>query len=589
MGQSSSSVIQQNSAVGSLRIGTRGSALAQWQARHVQSELALVLPGCDTSLDLIRSEGDLDKVSPLTEIGGRGVFSSALQRALLEGRIDLAVHSTKDVPTLSPLGLEIAAFPRREDPRDVLVSRHGTGIAELPRSPRIGTSSRRRAVQIVALRPDAVVVELRGNIDTRLRKAASPEYDAVILAAAGLLRMGWAANIAEYLAIDAFTPSPGQGALAIETRSAPDPVPAMVAGLNHARTATEISLERRFLMGIGGGCTTPIGAHARIETAHGRDVVRFWGMLANEDGTRLERVYEEFAPERGDDLVWEIAQQMVRSLSPVWEGASNASVPLRDLQNRRVLTTGTPSLAESLRREFERRGAIVIHQPTIRVEPPDAPESLDAAVAAARSGSYDWVIATSENAVDAVVRAVGGQGPPRVATVGEQTARRLRQRGVRPDLVPAGDQRAAGLLAAMDDSDLHGARILCLLGNRARTELADGLRARGADVDVVEAYRTVDLPAPDADALASIRAGEVDVVTFGSPSSVHSLVRLLGVDLAALSGACLAAIGPTTAAAMDASGLTAHVVALTPDARGIADAVGAYLTGKPHGGKEGMR
>jgi hydroxymethylbilane synthase len=511
-----------------------------------------------------------------------------LQQALLEGRIDLAVHSTKDVPTLSPLGLEIAAFPQREDPRDVLVSRHGTGIAELPRSPRIGTSSRRRAVQIAALRPDAVVVDLRGNIDTRLRKAASSEYDAVILAAAGLLRMEWTERISQYLPIDAFTPSPGQGALAIETRTSPDPVPAMVGGLNHTRTATEVSLERRFLMSIGGGCTTPIGAHARVETAHGREVVRFWGMLANEDGTRLERVYEEFPPEQGDDVVWEIAQQMMQSLAPVWEGASIDDVPARDLEDRRVLTTGTLPLAESLRRAFERRGAVVIHQPTITVAPPDAPEVLDTAIVAARSGAYDWVIATSENAVDAVARAAGGEHAPRVATVGEQTARRLRQRGVASDLVPAGDQRAAGLLTAMNDVDLYGARVLCLLGNRARTELADGLRARGARVDVVEAYRTVDLAEPDANALASIRAGEVDVVTFGSPSSVHSLVRLLGVDLAALSGACLAAIGPTTATAMDAAGLTAHVVALTPDADGIADAVSAYLSGKPQVVKGGV-
>ncbi len=561
--------------------------MAQWQARHVQGELARVLPEKVTSLDLIRSEGDLDKVSPLTEIGGRGVFSSALQRALLEDRIDLAVHSAKDVPTLSPFGLEIAAYPLREDARDVLVSRHGVGLAELPGAPRIGTSSRRRAVQAVALRPDAVVVELRGNIDTRLRKAASPEYDAVILAAAGLLRMEWAERITDYLSIDAFTPSPGQGALAIETRTPPDPVPAMVQGLNHARTAIEVSLERRFLMSIGGGCRTPIGAHARVEAAHGREVVRFWGMLANEDGTRLERAYDEFPPERGDDVVGEIAQRMMRSLAPVWEGASIDDMAGRALENRRVLTTGTPSLAESLRQAFQSRGATVSHQPTITIESPGAPRTLDAAIVAARSGTYDWVIVTSENAVDAVIRAVEGPHPPRVAAVGEQTTRRLRQRGVVADLVPTGDQRTSGLLAALDVVNLDGARVLCLLGNRARTELADGLRARGARVDVVEAYRTVDLAEPDPDALAAIRAGEIDVVTFGSPSSVHSLVRLLGVDLAALSGACLAAIGPTTAAAMDDSGLTAHVVASTPDADGIAKAVGDYLSGKPRTGKAG--
>lgn len=593
LSQALSLAVQQTYAVDSLRIGTRGSALAQWQARHIQNVLDRLVPGCATNLQLIRSEGDLDKVSPLTEIGGRGVFTSALQRALLEERIDLAVHSTKDLPTLSPLGLELAAFPVREDPRDVLVSRHGRGIADLPRSPRIGTSSRRRAVQILALRPDAVIVELRGNIDTRLRRAASPEYDAVILAAAGLLRMEWADRITEYLSIDEFTPSPGQGALAIETRTAPDPVPALVAELNDRRTAIEISLERKFLMSIGGGCTTPIGAHARLETAHGREVVRFWGMLANEDGNRLERAYEEFPPEHGDDLVWRLAHRMMQSLAPVWEGSASKDGQARNLEGRRVLTTGTPPLAASLRRSFERRGAEVIHQPTITVEPTDKPKLLDAAIAAARSGAYDWVVVTSENAVEAVARAVDGPHPPHVAAVGARTTRRLRERGVEVHLAPSEDQRAAGLLAALEAFDLVEARILCLLGDRARTELADGLRARSARVEVVEAYRTIDVAGPDVDALASIRAGEIDVVTFGSPTSVESLVRLLGVDLAALSGACLAAIGPTTASAMDEAGLTPHVVAATPDADGIASAVGDYLTGTSHivstSTKEGKR
>ncbi len=582
---SASSTVEKKLAVQSLLIGTRGSALALWQARHVQNELARLVPGCATRLETIRSEGDLDKVSPLTEIGGRGVFSSALQRALLEERIDLAVHSTKDVPTLSPLGLEIAAFPPREDPRDVLVSRHGVGIADLPRAPRIGTSSRRRAVQILALRPDAVVVELRGNIDTRLRKAASPEYDAVVLAAAGLLRMEWAERITDYLSIDAFIPSPGQGALAIETRSAPDPVRVMVAELNHDRTATEVSLERKFLMSIGGGCTTPIGAHARLETAHGQALVRFWGMLANEDGTRLERAYDEFRPDQGDDVVREIAQRMMRSLAPAWEGSSIAEGAAHDLAGRKVLTTGTPSLAGSLRWAFTRRGTVMIHQATIVVEPTDSPAALDEAIADARTGVYDWVVVTSENAVDAAVRAVGGQPAPRrtrVAAVGSQTTRRLRERGVAVDLVPGGDQRVAGLLEALAAFDLDGLRVLCLIGNRARPELVEGLRARGARVDAIEAYRTVDVEEMDVHVLAAIRGGEIDVVTFGSPSSVESLVRLLGVDLAALSGACLAAIGPTTASAMEALGLTPHVVASTPDAEGVAHAVSGYLIGSHH-------
>lgn len=586
--------VENTGAVAPLRIGTRGSALALWQARHIKNELARLVPERLTSLEIITSEGDLDKISSLTEIGGRGVFSSALQRALLDHRIDLAVHSTKDVPTLSPPGLEIAAFPAREDPRDVLVSRHATGFAGLPDAPLIGTSSRRRAVQVLALRPDAVVVELRGNIDTRLRKAASVDYDAVILAAAGLLRMGWEERITEYLSIDRFTPSPGQGALAVETRTAPDPAQAIARCLNDPRTAAEVSLERRFLAGIGGGCTTPVGAHARLEMAHGREIIRFWGMLASEDGTRTERVYEEFAPVDGERIVQEIAHHMLQSLAPVWDGASVNASQANALDGTGVLTTGTPELAESLRRAFARRGAKVTHQPTIMILPTDKTDELEEAVAAARSGAYDWVIVTSANAVDVVARAFvdpRSSRTMRIAAVGVQTVRRLRERGIEADIAPVEDQRAKGLLASLDAAgfDLAGSRVLCLLGNRARAELVEGLRERGAHVDVVEAYRTVDVTEPDADALTLIRTGEIDIVTFGSPSSVESLVRMLGADLPALSGACLVAIGPTTAAAMDASGLTPHVVAAAPDAEEIVGGVRDYLTGNRQRSKDGQR
>lgn len=588
LSQLRASAIANEGAATSLRIGTRGSALALWQARHIQNELARLVPERITSLETIASDGDLDKVSSLTEIGGRGVFSSALQRALLEHRIDLAVHSTKDVPTLAPLGLQISAFPVRDDPRDVLVSRHRAGIAELPPAPLIGTSSRRRSVQVMALRPDAVVVDIRGNIDTRLRKATSDDYDAVVLAAAGLLRMGWAERITEYLPIDTFTPSPGQGVLAIETRAAPDPVPAMVEGITDRRTAFEVSLERTFLTSIGGGCTTPIGAHARLETAHGREIVRFWGMLANEDGTRLERTYEEFAPADADREVREIARHLMQALVPVWTGAARRDGQSNVLEGKQVLVTGTPALRESLRDAFTRFGATVTDQPTISIVPTDNVQALDAAVQSMQSGTYDWVFVTSENAVDAVARGLATPVVPdatRIAAVGTQTRRALRERGIEVEIAPIQDQRAAGLLVALDDGklDLAGSRVLCLLGKRARNELPDGLRTRGANVDVVEAYRTEDVTVPERRVLELIRAGKIDVVTFGSPSSVESLVRMLGVDLAALSGACLVAIGPTTARAMNAFDLTAHVVATVPDAGGLVRSVSEYLTGSATG------
>ncbi|HEV2109689.1 MAG TPA: hydroxymethylbilane synthase, partial [Thermomicrobiales bacterium] len=201
----------ESAAPRTIRLGTRGSALARAQCDLVRKLIRDQHPGIGVETVLIRTEGDADKHSPLTVIGGRGVFTSALQDALRLRRIDAAVHSAKDLPSQDAPGLRFAAFLAREDPRDVLVSRHGCSLAELPPAPLIGTSSRRRATQIRYARPDARVTELRGNVDTRLRKAHSGPLDGIVLAAAGITRMGWDPQISEYLPLDHFVPAPGQG------------------------------------------------------------------------------------------------------------------------------------------------------------------------------------------------------------------------------------------------------------------------------------------------------------------------------------------------------------------------------------------
>lgn len=565
-----------------IRIGTRGSALALWQARHVQQQLRGAFPAYQFEIHVVQSEGDLDKESPLTEIGGRGVFSSALQEALIRGQIDLAVHSTKDVPTLSPEGLAISAFSEREDPRDVLVSRHGVGIEALPPDPIIGTSSRRRAAQVRQFRPDARIVDLRGNIDTRLRKGASDEYDAVVLAAAGLIRMGWEDRITEFLPVAWFTPSPGQGVLAIETRSAPDLVAEIAASLADSRVTTEVSIERAFLRNVGGGCSSPIGAHAHVETIHGREIVRFWAMLGSDDGSRIERAYDEFAPEAAESAVGAISQRLMRSIAPTLVGVSRGERDDHALRGRQVLVTGTMSLAAPFMAEFRKHGAIAHHVPTIAVERAADEAVVDGAIADVRRGIYGWLIVTSGNAADAIARHGGstaGPWPVRVAAVGRRTADRMREIGFAVTIEPE-DQRAEGLVAAMAEIDMHGQRVLCLFGNRARPAIPEALRARGANIEIIEAYRTVDATEIDPGIRNIVQAGAVDVVTFASPSSVRAMRHLLGTDLAALSGACLVAIGATTAAAMTEVELPVHATATHPSPPSIVDAVTRCFTGR---------
>lgn len=581
MSQADSPTTSASPDVAVIRIGTRGSALALWQARHIQQALTRRHPTLHFEIHEIHSEGDLDKASPLSRIGGRGVFSSALQQALIDGEIDLAVHCTKDVPTLSPEGLAISAFTAREDPRDVLVTRHGVGIDALPRDPIIGTSSQRRAVQVRQLRPDARIADLRGNIDTRLRKAATGEYDAIVLAAAGLIRMGWEHRITEYLPVARFTPSPGQGVLAIETRTAPDPAAAIAASLGDRRVTIEVAIEREFLRNIGGGCVAPIGAHARLETFHGNEIVRFWGMLGSEDGLRLERIHDEFRPDAAESAIAEISQSLIRSVTPAGATAAATYAGKGALLGKQVMVTGTAPVAIPVVAAFRNHGAVAHYVPTLTVLPPADPARLQRALEDMRKGRYGWLIVTSGNAADAIETSASGgreQWPVQVAAVGTRTGDRLRDNGFDVTIEPD-DQRADGLIAAMADIDLDGQRVLCVLGNRARAQIPESLRERGADVDRVEAYRTVESEDIDPAFRALVHAGRIDIVTFSSPSSVRTFRHLLGTDLAALSGACLVAIGPTTAAALEEFELPVHAIAREPTPAGVVDAVTRSLTG----------
>lgn len=265
-----------------VRVGTRGSALALAQTALAIAALAAVDPETTYEPAIIRTQGDRDKVTPLTVLGGQGVFTVALQDALLRGEVEMAVHSAKDLPPRMPDGLALAAFPERADPRDVFISRHGVKLANLPPGARVGTSSRRRAVQARAINPKIEIVELRGNLDTRLRKSTAPEYDGIIVAAAGLDRMGWQERITEYLPVDRFVPSPGQGALAIECRADDADICARIARIDHPPTRIAVTAERALLIAAGAGCTMPLAAYAELDG----DTLRLRGMTADLDSAR---------------------------------------------------------------------------------------------------------------------------------------------------------------------------------------------------------------------------------------------------------------------------------------------------------------
>lgn len=260
-----------------LTIGSRGSDLALWQARHVAGLLAVA--GIETRIAIIKTTGDHLQTASLTQAGGKGLFTKEIEVALLAGDIDLAVHSLKDLPTDLPAGLVVAAVPLREDPRDALV---GKSLNELAAGARVGTSSGRRAAQLLALRPDLRMEPIRGNVDTRLRKLKEGQFDAIMLAAAGLRRLGLQTEIAEVLAPEIMCPAPGQGALALQTRAG-DHGFDICCALNDPATSIAVDCERAVLAALGGGCQLPVGAFARVID----DELRIRGVVAAPDGSRL--------------------------------------------------------------------------------------------------------------------------------------------------------------------------------------------------------------------------------------------------------------------------------------------------------------
>ena len=281
-----------------LVIGSRGSQLALWQSRWVQARLAEL--GQESRIEIIHTTGDKVLDVALSMVGSKGLFTKEIEDALLRGDIDLAVHSLKDMPTLLPDGLALAAIPAREDPRDALV---GSRLSEIPQGARVGTSSLRRGAQLRHIRPDLDVQMIRGNVDTRLRKLDDGQFDVIVLAAAGLRRLGWEHRIAESLDPSVMCPAVGQGALAIETRVGPS----ICQQLDDAPARICITAERALLATLGGGCQVPIGAYATLTG----DALHLQGMIVSPDGSRVIRLEADGLAANAETLGAELGKSLL--------------------------------------------------------------------------------------------------------------------------------------------------------------------------------------------------------------------------------------------------------------------------------------
>ena len=289
-----------------LRIATRKSPLALWQAEYVKARLLALHPGLTIELVTMTTQGDKILDSPLAKIGGKGLFVKELEQGMLEGRADIAVHSMKDVPVEFPEGLHLAVICEREDPRDAFVSNRFATFEALPQGARVGTSSLRRQCQILHRRPDLQITTLRGNVNTRLRRLDEGEYDAIILAAAGLIRLGFQERIRETLDPLVSLPAIGQGAVGIECRVNDPRVNALIAPLNHADTALRVRAERAMNLRLQGGCQVPIGGYAVIE--HGVLLLR--GLVGRPDGSEMVRGDIAGRPQDAEELGHTLAEDL---------------------------------------------------------------------------------------------------------------------------------------------------------------------------------------------------------------------------------------------------------------------------------------
>ena len=310
-----------------VRIATRRSALAKWQAHHVSGLLTAREPGLEVQLLELMTRGDRILDVPLAEVGGKGLFVKEIEDALLRGDAQIAVHSMKDLPAVEPPGLVIAAVPVREDPRDALVS-HGKKLAELPRGARVGTASLRRSAQLQAMRPDLRIETIRGNVATRLRKI-DEGFDAVVLAHAGLRRLGLTDKVAQVFSIEEMLPAVAQGALAIEARQDDAETLRRLSPLEDRATRIQVEAERGFLRRLQGGCQVPIAGHAEVKG----DVVRLRGLVANLDGTviiRGERAGPVAEAARvGDELADELLARGAGEILSTIEKGPGLSAPRR--------------------------------------------------------------------------------------------------------------------------------------------------------------------------------------------------------------------------------------------------------------------
>jgi hydroxymethylbilane synthase len=604
-----------------IRIGTRGSALALVQTRSVADLLRRARPELRCEIVEITTHGDLDADRPLPEIGGEGLFTARIEQALNDGAIDAAVHSLKDLPVEDPAGLAVGAVIGREEAREVLVARDGLTLATLPAGAVVGSSSTRRQAQLLLRRGDIVVKPIRGNVETRIAKVTRGEFDATVLAGAGVVRLGLNERITEWIELSDFLPAPGQGAIAVQCRSGDARTVELLACIDEPLLRAETDAERWFLRVLGAGCSAPVAAFARARRDTesrtpdaGTGSLRIWmkGRVSAPDGSKTIAVEGGGSDPRM--LAESLAREALRAgaveiLAAAGKNnrlggpgsAVRPAVAVPDavrpdshqgspsaLEGKRVLVTRAREQAAGLCAELAARGAVPVLLPMISIEPAGDAVLLDDALR--DLARFRWVLFTSANGVEAFVRRanelrIAPRGP-KIAAVGSATAEALSRLGLSADFTPA-EHTAAALadgLCRFDPDGVSGARILVPRAEEGREEAVALLQERGASVREIVVYRTVPAALTEAD-VARLPPG-IDAVLFTSGSTVRAYcahARRHAVLAGVVATAVIACIGPSTRETAEENGLAVAVTPAEHTGRALVAALERHFAGRGGG------
>ena len=543
----------------SLIIGTRGSPLSIIAAGIVSSRIKKAFPELSIIIKKIRTEGDNDRTTPIPDLNykkGDGIFTTLIEKELLNGSIDIAVHSLKDLPTLLPRGLIIGAVLERDDPRDVLISRDKLKLKDLPNHATIGTDSPRRSAQLLAFRKDINVKSLRGNVQTRIQKLFRGDYDAIVLSAAGILRLGLSRKITQYLPLDIMLPAPGQGAVAVEIRDGDGEIMEITCSINHKPTELAVNCEREFLLNLGGGCRVPIGAHSNLKDG----VLTLDGMISNNDGTQIFREVLKSNYSGYKKIGMRLAKLLLK------KGAKKILKEHLALYNKKILITRASEQANELSDKLSALGASTILFPTIKFEPLAESQSLRLTN---NLEKCDWLVFTSVNGVRFFFECLEKErydikilNFKKIAAVGPSTAASLNKKGIKVDFFP---KRHLTSEIAGGMGGIVGKRILLPRTDIACRDLAKQLTNKGALVDEVVVYRT--LSVDDSRAIELnwlLEERKLDLIIFTSASTVQNFARLLSrinVRYSKDFKTKVACIGPVTAKAAEMAGIKPDIVA----------------------------